>query len=78
MERPKPEPPLDVKPFLDLIDAKMFPCQSGAISHAGTSTTTVLLVFGPDAEEVAAVHDRLNAALLDHVRWQQTEGRPAD
>jgi hypothetical protein len=42
----------------------------------GKSSTAVLLVFGPDADEVAAVNDRLSAALLDHLRWQQTEGQP--
>jgi hypothetical protein len=28
--------------------------------------------------EVQAIDDRLQAALLDHIRWQQTEGPPAD
>jgi hypothetical protein len=78
MERPKPDPPLDIRPFLELLDAELYPCQSGGINATGKSTTAVLLVFGPDAEEVAAVNDRLQAALLDHFRWLQTEGPPAD
>ena len=77
MERPQPDPPLDVTPFLELVDPELYPCRSGGINHAGKSTTAVLLVFGPDAEEVAAVNDLLQAALLDHLRWQQTEGPPA-
>jgi hypothetical protein len=78
MERPKPEPPLDIRLFFELVDEGLYPCRSGGINHAGTSTTTVLLVFGPDAEEVQAVNDRLSAALLDRIRWQQTEGPPAE
>jgi hypothetical protein len=64
--------------FLELIDEEIYPCRSGGKSAAGTSTTAVLLVFGPDAEEVQAINDRLQAALLDHIRWQQTEGPPAE
>jgi hypothetical protein len=78
MERPRPQPPLDIDPFLELVDKEMFPCRSGGINAVGASTTAVLLVFGPDAEEVEAVHVRLQAALLDHIRWQQTEGPPED
>jgi hypothetical protein len=76
MERPKPEPPLDVRPFLELVDERTYPCRSGSVNAAGQSSTAVLLVFGPDADAVAAVNDRLSAALLDHLRWQQTEGPP--
>jgi hypothetical protein len=76
MERPTPQPPLDITPFLELIDEAVYPCRFGSINHAGTSTTAVLLVFGPDAEEVQAVNDRLGVALLDHFKWQQTEGPP--
>lgn len=50
--------------------------RSGSVNAAGQSSTAVLLVFGPDADEVAAVNDRLSAALLDHLRWQQIEGPP--
>jgi hypothetical protein len=78
VERPKPDPPLDITSFLDLVDEKLYPCKSGGINAAGTSRTAVLLVFGPDAEEGAAVNDRLQAALLDHLRWQQTDGPPTD
>jgi hypothetical protein len=76
MERPKPEPPLDVRPFLELVDERTYPCRSGSVNAAGQSSTAVLLVFGPDADEVAAGNDRLSAALLDHLRSQQTEGPP--
>jgi hypothetical protein len=78
LERPKPEPPLEITPFLELIDQKVYACRSGNIAHTGASTTAVLLIFGPDVEEVAAVNGWLNAALLDQIRWQQTEGPPAD
>lgn len=78
MKRPESEPPLDVSPFLELVDEQLYPSRSGGINHVGASTTAVLLVFGPDAEEVEAVHVRLQAALLDHIRWQQTEGPPAE
>jgi hypothetical protein len=78
MERPRPDPPLDVRPFLELLDDQLYPCRSGSINAAGASTTALLLVFGPDAEEVDAVKDRLTAALLDHIRWQQTEGPPSE
>jgi hypothetical protein len=50
MERPKPEPPLDVRPFLELVDERTYPCRSGSVNAAGQSSTAVLLVFGPDAE----------------------------
>jgi hypothetical protein len=76
MDRPKPQPPLDVTPFLELIDEDMYPCRSGGINHAGTSTTAVLLVFGPDAEEVQAVNDRLTAALLDHISGSRPKAHP--
>jgi hypothetical protein len=56
----------------------VYVCRSGNIAHTGASTTAVLLIFGPDAGEVAAVNAWLNAALFDHVRWQQTEGPPAE
>jgi len=49
---------------------------SASINHAGESTTAVLLVFGPDHEEVEGIQLRLTAALLDFIRWQQTEGPP--
>jgi hypothetical protein len=78
LERPRPERPLDLTPFLELIDEKVYVCRSGNIAHTGASTTAVLLIFGPDAGEVAAVNAWLNAALFDHVRWQQTEGPPAE
>ena len=78
MERPRPDPPLDIDPFLELVDEEMFPCRSGGINAAGATSTAVLLVFGPDAEEVEAVHVRLQAALLDYIRWQHTEGPPAE
>jgi hypothetical protein len=78
MERPQPDPPLDVSPFLELVDNQLYPWRSGSINAAGASTTAVLLVFGPDAEEVQAVNDRLSLAILDHLRWQQTEGPPTE
>jgi hypothetical protein len=71
LERPRPEPPLDVTPFLELIDDKVYACRSGNIADAGTSTTAVLLIFGPDAGEVAAVKAWLNAAFFDQIRWQR-------
>jgi hypothetical protein len=40
MERPKPEPPLDITPFLELIDEEVYPCRSGGINAVGTSTAT--------------------------------------
>ena len=64
MERPIPDPPLDIRSFEAPIDPKLFPARSGGINHVGESTTAVLLVFGPDPEEVRAVKDRLQAALL--------------
>ena len=45
MERPKPEPPLDVRPFLELVDERTYPCRSGSVNAAGQSSTAVLLVF---------------------------------
>jgi hypothetical protein len=71
MERPKQEPPLDVGPFLELIDDDLYPAQSGAINHVGDNTTAVLLVFGPDSDEVQAVRDRLTVALLDYIEWRK-------
>jgi hypothetical protein len=40
MERPRPEPPLDITPFLELIDEEVYPCRSGGINAVGTSTAT--------------------------------------
>jgi len=51
MERPEPETPLDIRPFLDLVDDELYPSQSGGINMVGDSTTAVLLVFGPDHDE---------------------------
>jgi hypothetical protein len=71
------EPPLDIRPFMEPIDEELYRNVSGSINHAGASTTAVLLVFGPDQDEVDGIKDRLAAALLDFIRWQQTEGPPA-
>jgi hypothetical protein len=61
-------PPLDIGPFLELVDQELYGSVSGSINHAGKSTTAVLLVFGPDHEEVEGVQLRLTAALLDFIQ----------
>jgi hypothetical protein len=75
---PIQDPPLGIEPFMELIDQGLYRNVSGSINHAGTSTTAVLLVFGPDQDEVDGVRDRLTAALLDFIRWQQTTVLPSD
>jgi hypothetical protein len=69
---------LDIRPFLELVDQELYGNVTGSINHAGESTTAVLLVFGPNHEEVEGVQLRLAAALLDFVRWQQTNGSPPE
>ena len=78
METPHSRPLLDVTPFLELVDETVYPCRTGSVNYAGANTTAVLLVFGADQADVEAVNYRLTAALLDHIRWQQTEGPPAE
>jgi hypothetical protein len=65
MERPKPNPPLDVTPFTDLIDAEFYGHVHGSVfNHIGESTSGVLLLFGPDDEEIREYNERLLAATL--------------
>ena len=52
MDQPKPQPPLDSRPFLDLVDKEAFPARSGSINYAGEDPTAVLLLLGSDPDEL--------------------------
>ena len=62
MERPNPDPPLDLLDFEAPVDLEVWGNRSGSIHALGESTSAVVVVFGPDEKEVEAVQAGLSEA----------------